>query len=293
MTLFIRRTRTTLALAAIYLCLAAGSGLRAQDPPASAPELAAVMGQVEALGAKGQWDEAMRVLQAEVSRYPTSLALRLALGNTAVRGGRYGRALAVFQEVLDKMDPASKAAGDVHLRMGETYRRSGDLESAVLSLRQAAQLLPDNSVVESTLALVLDVSGRHEEAVRHYREVLRIDPKNGMALNNLAFRLAESGGDLQEALALAQRAREAVPNLIEVEDTLGWIYLKQNQSDKAISAFSGLVEKQPENAEFHYHLGMALVQKGDPAGAARELETALKKHPSKEVAEKGMTALPS
>ncbi len=253
----------------------------------------ALMAQVEALAGKGQWDEALRVMQDEVDRYPGNVALRSGLGNMAVRGERYGRALAVYQELLDKIDKDSKLAGDLHARMGEVYRRLGDLESALHSLRRAVEILPDSPGVLATMALVLDVSGRRQEAAREYRELLRIDPNNGVAMNNLAYRLAEDGVEFEEALTLAKRARELMPQLIEVDDTIGWVYLKMKQTEKAIESFRGLVEKRPESAEFHYHLGMALVQKGDKVAAAQQLELAMQKHPSKAIAEQAARLLQS
>ena len=112
------------------------------------------------------------------------------------------------------------------------------------------------------------------------------DSKNGVAMNNLAFLLAQSGGSLDEALTLAQRARQLMPDLTEVSDTLGWIYLKKNLSDNAIAAFDEIVRKQPERSTYRYHLGMALAQKGDRVTAAAQLKEALKLNPSAEEAAK-------
>ena len=40
----------------------------------------------------------------------------------------------------------------------------------------------------------------------HFESALKIQPDNPAALNNIAFYLAENGGNLDEALRLAQRA---------------------------------------------------------------------------------------
>ena len=104
--------------------------------------------------------------------------------------------------------------------------------------------------------------------------------------NLLAFLLAESGDSLDEALTLAQRARQLMPDLTEVSDTLGWIYLKKGLADNAIAAFDEIVRQQPERSTYHYHLGMALAQKGDRFAAAAQLKEALKLNPSVEEAGK-------
>jgi hypothetical protein len=46
------------------------------------------------------------------------------------------------------------------------------------------------------------------------------------------------------------------------------------------------VKKEPDNAIYHYHYGLALIQKGDKPSARRELESALKNKPPKDEADK-------
>jgi tetratricopeptide (TPR) repeat protein len=137
-------------------------------------------------------------------------------------------------------------------------------------------------VVLSTLALVLEAAERWTEARQVYEVVIKLDPNNAVALNNLAYLLSEHGGDLNDALTKAQRAKQLLPGLSEVSDTLGWIYLKKNLTDNAIDIFKDLVTKVPSSAIFRYHLGMAYSQKGDKTRALKELQDALKFNPTKE-----------
>jgi Flp pilus assembly protein TadD len=136
------------------------------------------------------------------------------------------------------------------------------------------------------LGLILETTGPPEQAKAVYEQILKIDPNHAVALNNLAFRKAEEGTDLDSALAMAQKARQISPNATAMADTLGWIYIKKNQSADAERIFKDLVVKEPGNYQFHYHYGMALSQKGDKATARRELQIALKSNPSKDDAKK-------
>ena len=99
-------------------------------------------------------------------------------------------------------------------------------------------------------------------------------------MNNLAFVIAEQGGDLDLALTYAQRAKQKLPQSPEVADTLGWIYIKKRLTPNAIEIYNDLVAKQPANSTYRYHLGMALLQRGDKPQARKELETALRNKPS-------------
>ena len=240
-----------------------------------------LMGMVETEMAQNHPDQAMQLLQTESAKAPNRTDLLLALGNTAVRAGKFDLAISYFEKVAATFPKGSKAQGNLYLRIGETYRRKGDLGNSVAALQKAREILPDNSTVMMTLALVLDAAGRWSEAKQVYEVVIKLDPANGVALNNLAFLLTEHGGDLDDALTKAQRAKQLLPNLSEVSDTLGWIYLKKNLTDNAIDIFQDLVNKVPAQAVFRYHLGMAYSQKGDKTRALKELQDALKYNPTK------------
>jgi tetratricopeptide (TPR) repeat protein len=245
-----------------------------------------LMGMIETNMAQNKTDEAMKILQAEIDKAPNRLDLLGAMGNIAVRSGKYDLAVQTYNRVLAGLDKGSKAQGEIYLRIGETYRRKGDFNGAVQALQNARKTLPDNVVVLSELAITLDRAGRRPEAKQVYEATLKLDPNNPVALNNLAFLLAESNGDLDDALTKAQRAKQLMPNLYEISDTLGWIYLKKNLADQATDVFKDLVVKQPTQPTYHYHLGMAYAQKGDKGKAVEQLKEALKHNPPKDEQDK-------
>lgn len=245
-----------------------------------------LMGLVETQMAQSKPDQALQLLRAESEKNPNNIDLRLAIGNIAVRSGKYEEALQAFNQILNSLDKNSKQRGDIFLRIGETYRRKGDDAGAVSVLQKAREVLPDNITVLSTLALTLDHAGRWSEAKQVYEATLKLDANSGIPLNNLAYLIAEHNGDLDDALTKAQKAKQLLPNTYEVADTLGWIYLKKNLSDNAIDIFKDLVSKAPNHSTFRYHLGMALYQKGDKPKAIKELSEALKYNPPKDEKDK-------
>jgi tetratricopeptide (TPR) repeat protein len=244
-----------------------------------------LMGIIETNMAQNKTDEALKILQAESAKAPNRMDLLLAMGNTAVRAGKFDFALETFNKVLAQTEKGARQ-GDIYLRIGETCRRKGDTNAAVVALQKARETLPNNIVVLSTLALVLDAAGRKPEAKQVYDAAIKLDPNNGVALNNLAFLMAETGGDLDDALTKAQRAKQLLPNFYEVSDTLGWIYLKKSLADQAIDTFKELVVKEPSISTYHFHLGMAYMQKGDKTRALEQLKEALKYTPAKDEKDK-------
>jgi tetratricopeptide (TPR) repeat protein len=188
-------------------------------------------------------------------------------------------ALAYYQRILDSLEKKAKQRADVLVRMGDVYRRKGDLQNAIICLQKAKDVLPESTLVLSELAVTLDQSQRWTEAKQVYEAALKIEPNNAIDLNNLAFLEAEHGGDLNHAQTLAQRAKQFLPNRPEVADTLGWIYLKRNLSENAMDVFQELVRTNPHASTFQYHLCQAYQQKGDKPSALRACTAALKENP--------------
>jgi len=112
----------------------------------------------------------------------------------------------------------------------------------------------------------------------------RLTPRRvafGFGLDRLAMLLTDTGGNLDEALTLAQHAKQQLTSLPEISDTIGWIYIRKNLSDNAIEIFRDLNSKVKENPTFHYHYGMALAQKGDKINALKQFKEALLFKPKK------------
>ncbi len=241
-----------------------------------------LLGITETLSAQNRMDDAIKELDKAIAADATRRDLILGRANLYVRAQRYDQAVAAYKSMLEK-EPSNP---DLLFRLGETYRRKGDINAAADTFRKCSQAAPNSTLPLLQLALILETTGPADQAKAVYERILKIDPNQAVALNNLAFRKAEEGQDLDSALTMAQRAHQIEPNASAMADTLGWIYIKKNLSGEAEQIFSDLVKKEPANPTFRYHYGMALVQKGDKLSARRELETALRNKPSKDEAGK-------
>ena len=237
-------------------------------------------GMVETDLEQNKSDAAIQTLKDEISKNPERSEMRLLLADVEVRVGKFDEAIADYQAVVDKMGKNSKARARIFVRLGETYRRKGDLANAIQAFQKARELTPDDVLVLAELALVLDAAQHWSEAMKVYEAAIKLAPNDAVSLNNDAFLIAEHGGDLDLALTRAQRATQLLPKYPEVADTLGWIYLKKNLSDQAIDLFKRNVAQQPNSSTYRYHLGMAWYQKGDKTQARQALVEALKYNPS-------------
>lgn len=249
---------------------------------ANPKDLRGLVGMVETLAGQNRMPEAVRQIEAAAAAEPDRRDLKLAVANMYVRAARYDEAITKYNEILSK-DPT---AADILFKLAETYRRKGDLNLAIDTFRKSSQAAPNDAAPLLQLGLLMDGVGRRAESKPIYEQILRINQDHPIALNNLAFIKAEEGADLDSALAMAQRAYQAVPSSADIADTLGWVYIRKNLSQEAVRIFTDLVRQHPNNAMYRYHYGMALMQKGDRSAARRELEVALRNQPSKDDAAK-------
>ncbi|MGH9720675.1 MAG: tetratricopeptide repeat protein, partial [Bryobacteraceae bacterium] len=216
---------------------------------------------------------ALKTLEAEVKRRPQSFGVRRLYADTLARADKRAQAQTEYLKLLADASKNNLVAADVHDRLGNLYRKSNDGKTAIAHLEKARELNPKSPVILHNLAVAYDTFGRPGEARRLYEATLKEEGDNPIALNNLAYHIAESGGDLDQALTFAQRARQKMPNSPEILDTMARIYLKKNLVDNAMEILMDLVRKNPRQPTFRYHLAEVLLKKGDKEWARRELKT--------------------
>jgi tetratricopeptide (TPR) repeat protein len=243
--------------------------------------LRGLLGMVEIHVKKNEPDKAVEVIAQEAQKRPARRELQKEFANALVRAGQYEKAVAIYLAVVDKYADAPNEQAEILTRTGGAYATLHDLPRAIEATKKATQLSPTNALYQVQLAGLYEQAGKAPEAMATYREAIKDDPDNAMALNNYAYILSNSGGDLQEALRLAQRARSVQPDLNEVLDTVGWIYLKMKMTESAARMFEDLTDRFAGNATFHYHFALALAEKGDKERALKQLSLALENKPNK------------
>ncbi len=242
-------------------------------------DLRGLSGLIDCKLAQGQTDEAIRLVQAQLIKKPDDFGGRFMLGSLEFKAQKYQDAIKDFQLLADK-NPKSPQLPGVYVRLGEVKRRAGDLNGAIASFQKARELSPKDPVPLLQLALLFDTNGRHDDALKSYEDVLKMQPDNPVALNNIAYSKADEGVDLDRALQLAERARTKSPTDPDVLDTIGLIFVKKNSTDEGLRLLKELVARAPSNPLYHLHFAMALYQKGNKPEAKKELQTASRSNPS-------------
>jgi Flp pilus assembly protein TadD len=221
--------------------------------------------------AQNQIGKAIALLQQDLQKGPQSNnEVRSLLADVAERSGQYDLALAQYEQ-LARLQPDSAALA---LRLGLTYQKKHESAQAAAEFERASKLTPEDARAYGYLGQALDESGRKPEAIAADRRSLALDSHNPWVMNNLAYLMADTGGDLNEAAKLALEAVRLQPNEVSFSDTLGWVYLKKGDSSSALHVFESACQKNPGDVTFHIHLAMALLASGDRNKSRSELKAA-------------------
>jgi tetratricopeptide (TPR) repeat protein len=235
-----------------------------------------ITGFADCKEARGQPTIALKFVEQELVKHPERDAYRLAIADLEIHMGRFEEAQTQLEQLVRK----SPAMADIQVRLGTVQSQLGDKPAALHNFETAHQLQPSNATAALGYALLLEQVDQIEQARAVYEDLLKSDPDNATALNNLSYIEAEQGVDLNQALSYAQHALQLSPKDPNISDTLGLIYIRKKLTSQAVQVLQELVARVPDNPSFHLHLGMALYEAGKKNLAKNELEKALRHKPS-------------
>jgi tetratricopeptide (TPR) repeat protein len=206
--------------------------------PTHAPSRA---GRGKILRLRGEHERAMRDLDEAVRLDPK---LQLAFeerGLTRAAMGRIEPALADAREALRLRQPARstpvtdyEAAHALGGALAEQRRYGDCIALMTRAITAVAEPAKEHWHTFNARGICSHQVKRLAEAEADYRKALSLDPDQPEAINNLAYVLLESGGDLEEALRLAVRANAHGPDNAGYVDTLGAIYLRLGRVAQAV-----------------------------------------------------------
>ena len=225
-----------------------------------------------------------------------------ALGNLYLGAGRYAEAFAISQKMqkLESRSPLGKMLeGDILMRQRRfpqavaayesafalqqtsvtvaklhgARTRAGNAKEADAAVDKWLKEHPGDTFVRQYVAAEDFKAGRMREASAQYETVLKYDPRNVGALNNLANVYLKLGD--KRARDFAEKAFEVAPESPAVRDTLGWILVEQGDVARGLPLLRDASAKAPGNPEIQFHTAVALMRSGDRAKARRTLELLL------------------
>ncbi|RUS28495.1 N-acetyltransferase B complex non catalytic subunit-domain-containing protein, partial [Jimgerdemannia flammicorona] len=119
-------------------------------------------------------------------------------------------------------------------------------------------------------------NGNYKPALQHANKILKKTP-DALIVKALKAVILERTGKSDEALQLCQEVKKAQPTDEAVLQATTTVYRELGKHDEIVAIYEAAAKKQPQNEEFGNHWFMAMVRNGDYKG---QKEAALKLHKS-------------
>jgi tetratricopeptide (TPR) repeat protein len=182
---------------------------------------------------------------------------------------------------------------EAYSTLGQLYIQQQKLDQAKKEFEEVVRRQPDSVPARTMIGMILDAQQKFDESRKVYEGMLNGGAHAPVAANNLAWIYASRGEQLDIALQLAQTAKQQMPESAEVSDTLGWVYYKKDMPELAVKALEPTIAKDPRNAMYRYHLGLAYAKAGQAEKARQTLQEALRLQPDFDGADEARKVLAS
>ncbi|MDE6578799.1 MAG: tetratricopeptide repeat protein [Muribaculaceae bacterium] len=230
--------------------------------------------------AGNQPKEAMATFKLAQDNIEITDDFRLLYAAAATEAEDYDTAIDTYADMIHAIGPSlplTDSISDKNALLSLTYDN-------YIALNMLYSMLGDTYYREKKLDLTF----------KAYDNAIFFIPDNAMTLNNYAYFLTESDGDLDKALDYISKAITSDPENPTFLDTYAWVLFKRKDFKQALEyqkkAIDIATQKGEElSADYFHHLGDILFMNHEPAEALENWEKAFKLEPENQLLKKKVT----
>lgn len=163
------------------------------------------------------------------------------------------------------------------MKAAQGHLQSGRLQDAEKMYKQILSAFPVSASAHNDLGTLYHSQGDLKKAISHYKKSIAIDTNYLPALNNFAQGLKEQG-DLDGAATVYKRIIALQPTP-EAWKSLGLMYTRMLEFDKAIAAYEKVVAAHPDDFDVQNKLGILYQKSGNLEVATRYFQESLRIKP--------------
>jgi len=228
----------------------------------------------------GRLGAAREMYEAAIELDSSNSAAALGAARLVLLEGVYPDALARFETVLGSTLPPGaevdstgtpKIIVEAKLGAAEALLAMDNAEDAKKHLVDLDTEEPVNSNVEIWLGKVAAALGNTEDAVRHFRNAIKLDDTDIRAYIALAKHYTDTKRP-DEAVAVLVDAQRNVEITAEVRRLLGWAQLQRGELAAAIEQFEAAIAEEPRDSASVFGLAQAYRRRRMFEEAAQSLD---------------------
>lgn len=185
--------------------------------------------------------------------------------------------------VLERLVKDRPKAVEPFVAMGDIYRAKEKYREAAVQYERAIALsgAPDESdwTLYYARGICFERLGEWDKAEADLTLALRLSSEHPLVLNYLGYSWIEQHRNLDEALAMIEKAVERRPNDGFIVDSLGWARYRLGEYALAVKYLERAAELEPGDPTINEHLGDALWKVGRKIEARFQWNHALAANP--------------
>lgn len=186
---------------------------------------------------------------------PDSLAGYELRGDALMALRQFGEALQAYQEGW------SREKNDwLAVKLAQAMYGGDQKEQALSHLGQWLDSHPKAVRVRQEYAAYYQQLNQEQTATEQFEKVLEQDPKNVVALNNLAWMYSKRNDP--RALGYAKSASDLSPDNAGVKDTYGWVLVQNGKAAEGLLLLEQAAKELKDVPEVNYHVAVAKFQLG-------------------------------
>ena len=226
------------------------------DPKRANPQL------LNAYRLSKQFDKALPFGKQQYENDPKDIEIGVIYARTLADAGKSREGA----DVLSKLLQANPENIEIYVNLSQVYLQDKRYADAEKILRRAEDRTHDsenNERLKIQLAAIYEKQKDFDRAESVFREILKVNPQNAVALNYIGYMLADRGVRLDEAVQYVKEALAIDPQNGAYLDSLGWAFFKLNDlanAEKYLLQADELVQNDPTIDE---HLGDLYFKTGD------------------------------
>ncbi|PJA34629.1 MAG: hypothetical protein CO187_00320 [Zetaproteobacteria bacterium CG_4_9_14_3_um_filter_53_7] len=216
--------------------------------------------RIRMLVSRGKMEEALALLDTLLKTQPAHLMAREMQARILANQERMDEALRAIKAAISAED-----LPEFRLLQAQLFIKKNDLIQAKVSLQRMLQLEPDSDMAAIMLSGIALKQNKPEEAEDTLRQFLATHNEAPNVSHSLGKLLIEQNR-IVEAIIVYRDADSASGGNSDILKSLGMLYFRHQDFDKAAETFARLVQEEPtDHVRFYYAASLEALQKTQQA----------------------------
>ncbi len=179
----------------------------------------------------------------------------------------------------------------IYYELGHLYLNKSDKIHAVSAFKLAQELNPENPYYNNSLAYAYIKAELYDDAIEYYQLAIKLNPDSewtSIVCHALGTIYAEVKNNFEAAEATFNAGMVLDPNNVDIQLSLGDLYMAQNDLDKAIKTYCDAISVAPDNYLTYAKTGLALWEKDYLEEAIVAFHKSIELNPDFEIAQNNL-----